>query len=1330
MADVGGPVDVVGRMAVSDTWGGPFAEHLHVAVRMVERDVAGWGEHLARLHGGLDVAAREAENTARLEAMGIVSSFDLPGALAPWRRWPTASPGLPADWAAPGQRGSVVWVFPDRARQLAEAFRQSAEPIRAAQRRVAAALAEVGIDTPLFLRSAADGLDEIAAEIDRRVTLLEQVDKELAGAFRGLADRLGFPGSLAPPCTFDPADPITSSQAGLPPPAEVGPGRQTTQAVEADPVSTSTGNFLYHVTDLSQPARGLPTVFTRTYNSLRAEENSPIGFGWSHRFGVGLVVEDEAVRVVWDDGREDRYLRQDDGTVSPPGVFDRLVSTGDGWELTTKAKVVFRFEADGRLAEMVDRSGVRSILAYDDVGRLTRLTDGSRVTTDFEYDRGRIIAVGGVLDRRWTYGYSEAGDLVSVTDPEGAATILGYDGAHRLVEITDPEGRRVVRNRYDDLNRVVAQEDAGGGRWCYRYEPGRTVVVDPLGYEKTFVFDDRYRTSAVIDANGVATHFAWDQSSNLLLMIDATRRTARLAYDARGNLTSAAGAGTPPVSLEWDDDNLTAIVSGEGHRATFAWDGASRPARLTSAAGNTTEITWTDDGLPEAIIEGDGATTSYRYDERGHLASVTDPLAAVALAEFDAAGRPVAEVHPGGERTTFTWDRADRLTSVTDAAGGVFLYAYDGSGRLVSFSDPLGDTTRYGYDGRGLLESVLDPLERRTSFAYDPCGRLAARTDPRGINVSFTYDPAGRLLRIEAPGVVSVSYQWDAAGRMVSMTDETGTTTWELDKVGRPITEHRPAGIDLLHGYDALGRRDQLELRRADQSLGSWKYGLDPDGRIASVLDPGGGETLLGYDDAGRLISVHHPNQTFWTAKIDLAGQPVAVTLAAPDGQMISSWTNTFDDNGNRIRSDHIFGPAGSSRETTTFVYDELGRLVAASKADDSTTYSWDAASNLLQRAETERTSTASFDAADQIATDGGSTCQHDDAGNLTEYRGHGDLAIEYDSLGRPRAIRADGRSVGFGYDGLGRRVARSLDGAVKTRVFDGMSVIAEFDDGGELSLETTAGLLVLNRRTKDGPSYLHPDANTNIDAVTDETAAVVAQFRYAPFGGQANDGDAQDPNALGFCGALGVRGEIGGLLDMRARLYDPTLGRFTSPDPWPAYLPEPITLNRYLYALGDPVSQVDPFGLFCLTGKNDKGKCRGLKDVTQRVGQGVAKPLEIASTVFTGVAAISVGVSALCPFPCGIILAPVAGGAESLAIGTGLASGVAHCAADWSFTSFDCAVGIAEASIGSSVRRGLTAANFIFRWSDEAFEVAKFGGAIFTTLLRGSVLAGSRKDK
>lgn len=761
LASETGPLSQPARMAISDLWGGPFAEQLRGVLRHLQRQLEPWADHLLRFYRALDQAANEADVADRVEAAGGVPAYDVFAALGPWKAWPAVPPPLAPGWQAVGPKGgaSFVYVYPDRARQLVTVLRQAATELRMGARRLGEPLAPLGIEAPNFYGLTAIAAEEVAAEILRRVEAMEEADRRTAGTFATVGERLGFPGSLAPPEDFDRGE-LDATPPGRPP-AAAGPGHQPTQAKEADPVSTSTGNYWYQVVDLAQPARGLPMVFARTYNSLRAATAGALGFGWSHSLEVQLVSNSSGVSVVWDDGHEDHHVRRDITFVPPAGVFDRLRPWGDGWELVTRAKVSYRFNPNGRLVEIADRSGNRSTLDYDGSDRLAALTDASGNTTRFEHDDGgRITAVAGVLDRRWTYAYSKAGDLISVTDPEGGTTTLKYDEAHRLVSIVDAEVRLVVRNVYDAKGRVVEQEDGAGGHWAYAYEPAETVVTDPLGHTKSFEFDHRYRTTAVVDANGVATRLSWDEASNLVAVADTTERTFRFAYDARGNLTSAEGPGAAPVSLEWDDnDNVIAVVGAEGHRAAFSWDDASRPIRLSSPAGIVTTIAWTPDGLPQAVVEGDGGATRYGFDPRGHLASVTDPLGAVTTVEFDAAGRPVAEVHPGGARTTFTWDRVDRLTAVTDATGGVTTYAYDRCGRLVSFTDPLGRTTRYTYEGRGLLASVMDPLGRETTFDYDPCGRLAARTDPRGLIVSFSHDPAGRLMGIEAPDMTPVTYQ-------------------------------------------------------------------------------------------------------------------------------------------------------------------------------------------------------------------------------------------------------------------------------------------------------------------------------------------------------------------------------------------------------------------------------------------------------------------------------------------------------------------------------------------------------------------------------------------
>lgn len=44
------------------------------------------------------------------------------------------------------------------------------------------------------------------------------------------------------------------------------------------------------------------------------------------------------------------------------------------------------------------------------------------------------------------YAYDNAGNLATVTDPEGGVTRYGYDGNNRLTTITDPQGIMFLQN--------------------------------------------------------------------------------------------------------------------------------------------------------------------------------------------------------------------------------------------------------------------------------------------------------------------------------------------------------------------------------------------------------------------------------------------------------------------------------------------------------------------------------------------------------------------------------------------------------------------------------------------------------------------------------------------------------------------------------------------------------------------------------------------------------------------------------------------------------------------------------------------------------------------
>jgi len=84
---------------------------------------------------------------------------------------------------------------------------------------------------------------------------------------------------------------------------------------------------------------------------------------------------------------------------------------------------------------------------------------------------------------------------------------------------------------------------------------------------------------------------------------------------------------------------------------------------------------------------------------------------------------------------------------------------------------------------------------------------------------------------------------------------------------------------------------------------------------------------------------------------------------------------------------------------------------------------------------------------------------------------------------------------------------------------------------------------------------------------VTDDTGAVVRSYTYRAFGLESAEGEAVDARTF----AQGE--ELGDVIRLGVRLYDPEVGRFLSPDP--IYQ----VLNQYSYAEGNPVELWDPDG-------------------------------------------------------------------------------------------------------------------------------------------------------
>jgi RHS repeat-associated protein len=118
-------------------------------------------------------------------------------------------------------------------------------------------------------------------------------------------------------------------------------------------------------------------------------------------------------------------------------------------------------------------------------------------------------------------------------------------------------------------------------------------------------------------------------------------------------------------------------------------------------------------------------------------------------------------------------------------------------------------------------------------------------------------------------------------------------------------------------------------------------------------------------------------------------------------------------------------------------------------------------------------------------------------------------------------------------------------------------------------------GLDIIAQQQDDRLYYVHDGLGT-VRQLLDTTGQIETNYAYDPFGVPVVAGDASNPYQ--FTGEA-WDAEVG-LLYLRARYYQPEVGRFITKDPWIGEDQRPGTLNRYVYVTNNPVNLVDPAGL------------------------------------------------------------------------------------------------------------------------------------------------------
>ncbi|HJQ97480.1 MAG TPA: RHS repeat-associated core domain-containing protein [Candidatus Polarisedimenticolaceae bacterium] len=996
-----------------------------------------------------------------------------------------------------------------------------------------------------------------------------------------------------------------------------------------EPVNLASGLFVLQETDLAIDDV-IPLVITRSYRQGDIVSRE-FGVGTSLSYGMYLdqigTGYDE-IHLILPDSSRIRYVRTTPGETDDlailkhhgptpgcptctgsPTIFNGSTlrrNEGDyGWDLTLRDGTLVEFGTAAFLEAIRDRFANTLRVTRPAVDApVARITSPNGRWVEFAHGTAdRITQLRDNIGRTVSYTYDGYGRLETVTNAEGYVTRYEYEPSAdelvrtRMVKVWRPQQtfecphpctaqNPFVRNEYYDSGTAIGkvrQQTLGDGRiyhFDYTVDAAakviQTNVTNPRGYVRRIAFNGGGYVTSDTKAFGSQpqqTDYERQPGTNLVTQVtdpfvlpSGSRRQTKIEYDSVGlatRVTHLFGTATPLVT-EYDYEplyqQLTRISGPAPRLVTFAYgpEPAVRLQSITDATTRRVNLTLTPAGqvatLDEPILVGDPNAVQHRTTfthEGGDLVAVTDPSGKTTRRSVDAVGRTRTVTDPLGHVTRYSYDRLDQVRTITDPRDGITTLTYDRNGNLKTVEDArqhetLHKVTESFYDPLDRLLRRRDPLGREEALIYDPNGNVEHYTDRRGLTTELSYDPLDRPT-FAGFGLGNYTFysDYDGANRLASALDSAGgpltrrydgadQLRCESTSAACPCGATQAAACEatdpavVTYAYDAAGRR--LTMTTGGQPAVSVQYQYDDADRLTQVLQ-GSASVTITLDPAGRREVVRLPNGITMTYGYDLNSRVSSIQYKRGDGSVLGGLTYTRDATGNVRVVGSDWARTGLPAAVTATGYDDANRLTQ-----------W-----------------------------GSTTLTYDNNGNVETETGGRRYA--WNVRNQLSGITAPSLTASFGYDAVGRRRTRTVNGTATTYQHDGLNLLRMTTAGTTARLLEGLGLDEhFARNDPTGTTSFLTDQLGSTVALTDgaPTPAVTAQYTYEPFGKATVSGTGG--TELQFTGR---ENDATDLYYHRARYYAPTWGRFIGEDPIRR------SANVYAYVSNRPTRLIDPLGLY-----------------------------------------------------------------------------------------------------------------------------------------------------
>lgn len=732
--------------------------------------------------------------------------------------------------------------------------------------------------------------------------------------------------------------------------------------------------------------------------------------------------------------------------------------------------------------------------------------------------------------------------------------------------------RRTTRT-YDTAGRITSESikkyssnDPLTTTYTYNTAGLLTQVTDPLGNNTTFTYNTRGQIASKTENIGT-TNYTYDALDRIVWekLPDGTENT--VAYDWGSSSFCYSITNTSTASP------MTVI----------AYDARNREVRKS-----------------QKRFDGVMTHTAMQYDAYGNLTKVSQPYQYYASEWneylYDSYNRLFQYSEASGKVTHYSYQ--NNSVTIDDGRNPVTKY-YDAMGRLYQIEDESGTTT-YTLHANGNPLSV-DVLGNTVSFTYDMFGRRTSMTDPSCGTTSYQYDTAGNVSLITDANNHQTNMVYDVYGRLTNKSQNEFSTSITYNNVFNKVSNI--VSSNGVSRYFALDSRGHVVNERENAADGRWfqrTYNYSSDGCIKStamVSDRGplGTETYT-YSNGYLSETVWNDSTVIFSLNtVNVLNQPTKVYTGpftrtygySPYGlptnrKLMYSYTTKqdYDYTFNSITGNLTSRTNNLTNNTENFTYDVLNRLTQYG----TTSVTYDDYGNIVSKG----------DIGSFIYNDSSKPFAVTDV-TLNGQMGLGSQTVTYTSFNRPSVVSENGYTATFTYN-------ENFDRVRMVMQHNNVDSLTRYYMGGRYEADvvndTITERLYLGGGYYDGVAVLVKKGNTSniyyigrdhlgsITHIIDSNGTVIQELSYDAWGRLRNPqtnavyASGSEPKLFlgrGYCGHEHLR-EFG-LINMNARLYDPMLGRFLSPDPYVQMPDFSQNYNRYSYCLNNPLAYVDKDG-------------------------------------------------------------------------------------------------------------------------------------------------------